>query len=94
MAAARGVAGPSNEQGLHGLTSRLTGRSKIRGDAEYSLYPYQAGKITEDAGYRVNAAGWVLSKGIQTRWRVKDLKDTGQTSTTFGEGETIDPGFS
>lgn len=51
------------------------------GKTGYSLYTPKAWKNYGMAEYRVHPDGKILSKGVPTRWRVEDLRDTGRSAT-------------
>ena len=67
------------EGGCYALPDRREFIARLSGRGEYSLYTPRAWNGFGFAEYRVNSEGRILSKGISTRWRVADLKDTGRT---------------
>jgi hypothetical protein len=46
-----------------------------------SLYPVRAWGSYGNAEFWVNKEGRLLRRGVPTRWSVRDLQDTGKTST-------------
>ncbi|HWS52719.1 MAG TPA: hypothetical protein VN228_01220 [Pyrinomonadaceae bacterium] len=46
-----------------------------------ALYPVRSWAIYGSAEYWASTDGRILSRGVPTRWRVRDLKDTGETAT-------------
>lgn len=66
------------ERGIYTLPD---GRELIIGrisEQGCSLYLPQTWKSYGIAEYRIHQDGRLLSKGIPTRWRIEDLKDTGR----------------
>jgi hypothetical protein len=45
-----------------------------------SLYPLRAWNHFGGAEYRIDQYGRLCRRGVPTRWRVNDLKDTGRTA--------------
>lgn len=67
------------EGGFYTLPDRSEFIVRLSVRSEYSLYTPRAWRGLEFAEYRIDAEGRVLSKGMPTRWRAADLKDTGRT---------------
>jgi hypothetical protein len=53
----------------------VAGRLSERGCSLYSPQKWKSYGIAE---YRAHPDGRLMSKGIPTRWRIEDLKDTGR----------------
>lgn len=68
------------EGGLYALPDGREFILSARGGSGYSLFTAQAGERFISAQYRLDIEGRILSKGLPTRWRVTDLRDTGRTA--------------
>jgi hypothetical protein len=49
----------------------------------YLLYNLEAWRRHRLPDYRTQVNGRILSRGVVTRWRVEDLKDTGRSADTL-----------
>lgn len=68
------------ECGVYALPDGREFIVSARGGGGYSLFTPQAWGGLDNAEYRLDRDGRIMSKGLPTRWRVKDLKDMGRTA--------------
>lgn len=68
------------ERGVYALPDHREFIVSARGGMGYSLFSSQTWGRLNIAEYRLDRDGRILSKGIPTRWRVADLRDTGRTA--------------
>lgn len=69
------------ERGIYRLPDQREFVICSSGDgAGYLLYNLEAWRRYGIADYRAQVNGRILSKGLVTRWRLEDLKDTGRTA--------------
>jgi hypothetical protein len=69
------------ERGVYRLPDRREFVVCHAGDGSgYLLYSQNSWQRYGMAEYRAQLNGRILSKGLITRWRVEDLKDTGATA--------------
>jgi hypothetical protein len=69
------------ERGIYKLPDQREFVICYSGDgASYLLYNLQAWPGYGMHEYRAQINGRILSRGLVTRWRVEDLKDTGRTA--------------
>ena len=69
------------ERGIYKLPDRREFVVCTSGDgAGYLLYNLEAWRRYGLPDYRAQVDGRILSRGIVTRWRIEDLKDTGRTA--------------
>ena len=68
------------ECGLYAFPDERKFIVSASGGSGYSLFTPQSWARINSAEYRLDRNGRILSKGLPTRWRVTDRRDTGRTA--------------